>query len=141
MSRKRHPAKRASTSASTPTAGVNSAQLTHEQQAIGLALAGGALATPLLLALLDKALSLEEIQSICYRAREIAGHFDDLPEGRFALACLDDFLLPRTSRRMSEATDSSPAIVPSDAPESAQPSHEADGTEPSLQADVTATDN
>ena len=86
---------------------------------VGLALAGGAISTPLLLALLDKALSFEEIRSVVHRAREIASHFDGLPEGKFALACLDDFLLPRTPTRMAEAAESpAPAIVPSDAPDS-----------------------
>ena len=82
---------------------------TSEQQAVGVALAGASIATPLLLALLDKALSFEEVQAVCRRATEIAGRFEHLPEGKFALACIDDFLLTRTP------SDPSPALVPAQA--------------------------
>jgi hypothetical protein len=136
MSRKKHGSKAVSNSASSHTAGSHAdsaPQLTHKQQAIGLALAGGALSTPLLLALFEKTLSFEEIKSICCRAREIASHFEDLPEGKFALACLDDFLLPRTPSRLNQEADaSSPTIVPSDVPDSSQPA---------AGADVTVTDS
>src|SRR5262249_49730688 len=79
-----------------------------EQQAIGVALAGASIATPLLLALLDKALSFDEVRSVCRRATEIASRLEHLPEGKFALACIDDFLLTRTP------VDSNPApmLVP-----------------------------
>ena len=104
-------------------------QPTREQQAVGIALAGSSIVTPLLLALLDKVLTFEEIQAICARAREIAGNFDDRPEGRFALACLDDFLLARAP--VSHDADArSPALVPSDP---------ADGAPRSDNEDVTAT--
>ena len=110
----------------TPKSASNSApQLTRKQQAAGVALAGGSIATPLLLALLDKALSFEEVQAICSRAREIAGNFDDLPEGKYALACIDDFLLPRTP---SSPEANSPAIVPSDDLDSSQRSDNEDAT-------------
>jgi hypothetical protein len=85
-----------------------SSEPTTEQQAVGVALAGASIATPLLLALLDKALSFEEVQAVCRRATEIAGRFEHLPEGKFALACIDDFLLTRTP------VDRSPALVPAD---------------------------
>jgi len=84
------------------------AEPTSEQQAIGVALAGASIATPLLLALLDKALTFEEVQSVCRRATEIASRFEHLPEGKFALACIDDFLLTRTP------AEKSPALVPSE---------------------------
>ena len=83
---------------------------TPEQQAVGVALAGASIATPLLLALLDKALSFEEVQAVCRRASEIAGRFEHLPEGKFALACIDDFLLTRTP----DSNGRSPALVPAD---------------------------
>jgi hypothetical protein len=105
------------------------AQLEREQHAVGVALAGGAIATPLLLALLDKVLSLDEIQSIRCRAREIAANFEDLPEGKFALACIDDFLLLRSLNRAGAERDSlSPAIVPSDVPDASQPSQDETAT-------------
>src|SRR5690349_3814879 len=63
------------------------AEPSPEQQAIGVALAGASIATPLLLALLDKALTFEEVQAVCRRATEIASRFEHLPEGKFALAC------------------------------------------------------
>jgi len=85
-----------------------SSEPTSEQQAVGVALAGASIATPLLLALLDKALSFEEVQAVCRRATEIAGRFEHLPEGKFALACIDDFLLTRTP------VDRAPALVPTD---------------------------
>jgi hypothetical protein len=91
-----------------------SSEPTTEQQAVGVALAGASIATPLLLALLDKALSFEEVQSVCRRATEIAGRFEHLPEGKFALACIDDFLLTRTP-----VDSKSPALVPADATEAA----------------------
>src|SRR5215470_1267830 len=94
----------------TTAKSASEAPLTKEQQAIGIALAGGSISTPLLLALLDKVLTLDEIQSVCNRAREIARNFEDLPEGRFALACLEDFLLARNQI----GRDAGPALVPSD---------------------------
>src|SRR5215468_4655297 len=102
--------KRTSSPAGKGTTAKSEAPLTKEQQAIGIALAGGSISTPLLLALLDKVLTLDEIQSICNRAREIARNFEDLPEGRFALACLEDFLLARNQI----GRDAGPALVPSD---------------------------
>jgi hypothetical protein len=42
---------------------------------------------------------------------EIAGRFEHLPEGKFALACIDDFLLTRTP---ADRDGSSPALVPAD---------------------------
>ena len=94
-------------------------QLTPEQQAIGIALAGSSIVTPLLLALLDKVLTLDEIQTICGRAKAIAGNFGDLPEGQFALACLEDFLLARDP--VSRDTNSlAPDLVPSDQPASVE---------------------
>jgi hypothetical protein len=148
MSRKRHDSKTVSNSASSrsATSADSAAQLTHRRQALGLALAGGALSTPLLLALFEKVLSFDEIKSVCCRAREIAAHFEDLPEGKFALACLDDFLLPRSLNRETES--SSPTIVPSDAPDASQPSaadssqlSAPDGSQPSYDADITITGN
>ena len=146
MSRKRYESRAVSNSASNSSAASadSAAQLTHRQQALGLALAGGALSTPLLLALFEKVLSFDEIKSICCRAREIASHFEDLPEGKFALACLDDFLLPR--RLNQETESSSPTIVPSDAPVNSQPSaadspqlSPPDGSQLSYDADVPMT--
>ena len=148
MSRKRYESKGVSNSASSrsATSADSTAELTHRQQALGLALAGGALSTPLLLALFEKVLSFDEIKGVCCRAREIASHFEDLPEGKFALACLDDFLLPR--RLNHEAKSSSPTIVPSDAPDNSQPSAAdgsqlsgPDGSQRSYDADVTITGN
>lgn len=93
--------------------------LTPEQQAVGIALAGSSIVTPLLLALLDKVLTLDEIQTICGRAKAIAGNFSDLPEGKFALACLEDFLLARDP--VSQDTNSlAPDLVPWDQPASAE---------------------
>jgi hypothetical protein len=112
-------------SASEPAQTAKAAQIEHRQHAVGVALAGGAIATPLLLALLDKMLSMDEIESIRCRAREIAANFEDLPEGRFALACIDDFLLLRSLNRVGAERDSlSPAIVPSDIPDARQPSQD-----------------
>jgi hypothetical protein len=112
-------------SASEPVRAAKAAQIEHKQRATGVALAGGAIATPLLLALLDKVLSVEEIESIRCRAREIAANFEDLPEGKFALACIDDFFLLRTLNRFGAERDSlSPAIVPSDVPDACQPSQD-----------------
>ena len=145
MSRKRYESKGVSNSVSSRSA-TSADELTHRQQALGLALAGGALSTPLLLALFEKVLSFDEIKGVCCRAREIASHFEDLPEGKFALACLDDFLLPR--RLNHEAESSSPTIVPSDAPDNSQPSAAdgsqlsgPDGSQRSYDADVTITGN
>ena len=146
MSRKRYESRAVSNSASNSSAASadSAAQLTHRQQALGLALAGGALSTPLLLALFEKVLSFDEIKGVCCRAREIALHFEDLPEGKFALACLDDFLLPR--RLNHESDSSSPTIVPSDAPDNSQPSaadspqlSPPDGSQLSYDADVPMT--
>ena len=148
MSRKRYESKGVSNFASSrsATSADSATELTHRQQALGLALAGGALSTPLLLALFEKVLSFDEIKGVCCRAREIASHFEDLPEGKFALACLDDFLLPR--RLNHESDSSSPTIVPSDAPDNSQPSAAdssqlsgPDGTQRSYDADVTITGN
>src|SRR6516162_301723 len=125
MSRKRYESKGVSNSVSSRSA-TSADELTHRQQALGLALAGGALSTPLLLALFEKVLSFDEIKGVCCRARVIASHFEDLPEGKFALACLDDFLLPR--RLNHESDSSSPTIVPSDGPDNSQPSA-ADGSQ------------
>jgi hypothetical protein len=119
-----------SDSASEAARTAKAAQLEHKQRAVGAALAGGAIATPLLLALLDKALSLDEIESIRCRAREIAANFEDLPEGKFALACIDDFFLLRSLNRVGADRDSlSPAIVPSDIPDACQPSQDKTTTE------------
>ena len=118
-------------------AGENSAppsrrQFTPEQQAMGIALAGSALSTPLLLALLDKVLTLDEIQTICTRARAIAGNFSDLPEGKFALACLEDFLLARSPLTEDNADQAAPDLVPSDQGEStAKPTNPAASKHPS----------
>jgi hypothetical protein len=112
-------------SASEPARAAKAAQTEQKQNAIGVALAGGAIATPLLLALLDKVLSVEEIESIRCRAREIAANFEGLPEGKFALACIDDFFLLRSLNRVGAERDSlSPAIVPSDVPDACQPSQD-----------------
>jgi hypothetical protein len=102
--------KLASLSPSTP------APPTQQQQALGVALAGGAITTPLLLALLDKVLSFEETHAICRRAREIAIQFDNLPEGKFALACIDDFLMAR-SLSEPNTDEQSPTLVPSQKPD------------------------
>jgi len=145
MSRKRYESRAVSNSASNSSAASADSAAQHDrQQALGLALAGGALSTPLLLALFEKVLSFEEIKNVCCRAREIASHFEDLPEGKFALACLDDFLLPR--RLNQETESSSPTIVPSDAPDNSQPSaadspqlSDPDGSQRSYDADVPMT--
>ena len=50
----------------------------------------------------------ERLQAVCRRATEIAGRFEHLPDGKFALACIDDFLLTRTP------VDRAPALVPTD---------------------------
>jgi hypothetical protein len=60
--------------------------------------------------LLDKALTFDEVQSVCRRATEIASRFEHLPEGKFALACIDDFLLTRTPADSNR----SPALVPAE---------------------------
>ena len=123
MSRSKQGARSSSASDLARTA--KAAQIEHKQHALGAALAGGAIATPLLLALLDKALSLDEIESIRCRAREIAANFEDLPEGKFALACIDDFFLLRSLNRVGAEPDSlSPAIVPLDIPDAGQPSQD-----------------
>jgi hypothetical protein len=104
---------------STTAKAAGAAPLTKQQQAIGIALAGGSISTPLLLALLDKVLTLDEIQSVCSRAREIARNFEDLPEGQFALACLEDFLLARGQVGRDGAAPA-PALVPSDQQDAGQ---------------------
>jgi hypothetical protein len=118
MSRSKRTSSPATKSTTAKAAGA--APLTKQQQAVGIALAGGSISTPLLLALLDKVLTLDEIQSVCGRAREIARNFEDLPEGQFALACLEDFLLARSQIGRDGAAHA-PGLVPSDQQDPGQP--------------------
>jgi hypothetical protein len=124
MARAKRPSSSAKNVAERNSAAKPAPPLTSRQQAVGIALAGGSLATPLLLALLDKVLTLDEIQAVCARAREIARNYGDLPEGQFALACLEDFLLARTPVTVTPDSQS-PALVPSD-PQQACPRSDAE---------------